>query len=856
MPKTSDMYVIKRNGKKEQIYYDKITARNMKLASDLEVDSIHLSQNVIKDIVPGMTTHEIDMLSCRTAIAQSVYEPDYEILAKRIYVNDLHKNTPNSFLEVAIKLNQNKNIKGEPMPLITDIILDFIKENIVEIEAAIDSSKDYNFNYVAMSTLNKGYLQTFENKTIERPQYTWMRVALGIHGPVDNKQNGVKKPGNIKKVIQTYNKNSTFSLIHATPTIFNACKRNANLSSCFLCSCSDSIEGWADSWRNCSYISKSAGGIGIDLTPVRENGAFIGGTGGRSGGIVPLATAFNVIARIVNQEGKRKGSFSISLQPWHPDLYDFLDIKKNTGDESCRARGLFPALYIPDLLFKRLKIKDSIWSFFSPALYPELITLYGQEWEDRYIQLEKENKFVRQKPMAEVWNHILDTLMETGNPYMLAKDNINNKSAQKNIGCVTSSNLCCEITEAHKENEIASCNLASLGLPYFVQKNSEDKYYFNFEELGEITEIACENLNNVIDRNHVPAESAIANNNDYRPIGLGVQGLSQVFSLLRMIWENEETVKFQQLIFEYMYFYSLKKSVELSKVDGKYKDFETSPYAEGILQYDMWNKVPLTMSDPDFCSKYGCKSLDWNGLKSDIKEFGLRNSLFIALMPTGNTSQILGYTESFLPVTSNSFVKKLLSGSHPVVNNHLYNDLKELGLWNKKFVDDLLTNDGSVQNLKYIPQDIRNLYKTNWEIPQKWIVKMAEARGPFVDQSMSMNIFMAHPTVASLSSLYMDAWEKGLKTLSYYLRTKVGRDQVKFSIDPEVKNIKKEEDRALTPPLEVNTLLSPIVCSPTGPHVFSFTNKTPIIQDTKSPIYDTSKIEEEEDEFPVCISCT
>lgn len=776
------MHVIKRNGKRETIYYDKISARNMKLAADLQIDSISLSQDVIRGLKSGMTTCEIDHLSCENAIARSAYEPDYATLAVRIAVNDLHKNTPSTFLECITKLNKNLNPKGQRKPLISDAILKFATEHNVRIQQEIDCERDYNFGYFGVCTLKKGYLQEHEHKTVERPQYMWMRVALGIHGPYYNKRLKKHIAGNIDKVIESYHIYSFFKLTQATPTLFHAGAEWANLSSCFVLTCEDSIEGWTESWRDCAYISKAAGGIGIDLTPVREDGAYIGGTGGQSTGIIPLVIIYNDIARAVNQDGKRKGAIALSLQPWHPDLFDFLEIRNNAGDEKRRARDVFPALWIPDLFFKRLKIEGAMWSFFSPGTYPELITLYGQEWEDRYIQLETEKKYVREPVLiSKVWEAILDSIMENGLPYMLSKDNVNKKSNQKNIGPITNTNLCTEIMEYHTGDSIASCNLASICLPSCVDR---DRKVFDFHELGRIAEIGTENLNNVIDRNYVPTEKALDNNLDYRPIGLGIQGLAEVFSALKMTWETDDALILNQLIFEYIYFHALSRSCYLASIDGPHKDFATSPAAQGILQYDMWGVIPLTTTDA-YYKKFGANKLDWENLKMMIKKQGLRNSLLIAPMPTGTTSQIMGNTESFQPRNSNIFMRKVLAGDYPMPNMDLYRDLKELGLWNKEFVDDLIEHGGSVQNIPYIPADIKARYKTIWEISQKWLVKMAAARGAFIDQSQSMNIFMARPSVARLSTLYMDAWELGLKTLSYYVHSKPAQEAVKFSLDRE-----------------------------------------------------------------------
>ncbi len=751
------MFVVKRDGSSEKIYFDKITARNMKLMADLDVDSESLSQDVIKGLQSGMTTREIDILSCENAIVKSVYEPQYAILAIRIAVNDLHKSTPSTFREC---IEMMKDILREE-------VYEFTIKNIEIIEKSIDYNRDYNLSYFGFKNLEYSYLYKINKKIIERPQYFWMRVSLGIHASLNN-------DSCLDKVLETYNRMSNLQFTHATPTLFNSGFKNGQLSSCFLLSCDDSIEGITDSWKDCSMVSKNSGGIGVDITSVRGDGSVIG-INGKSGGIIPFIKVFNEIARAIDQGGKRKGAFSMYLQPWHPDILDFLILKKNTTIEERRALDIHFALWIPDILFKRIEMfsQDSNikWSLFCPKKYPELITLHGEEFEKRYLELENEKKYERQILVEKLWKEICSSLEETGEPYMMSKDNVNRKNNQMNIGSITGSNLCAEIVEYHDSESIASCNLASIGLSSFVK---DDK--FNFEDLGKVASILCENLNRVIDVNYVPTKRAIENNRDYRPIGIGLQGLADVFIKLRLSWDSEQALRVNQVISEVIYFYALSKSCELAQRDGKYFGFDGSPASKGILQFDFSKIVPITLNDNEFIK------LDWESLKKDIIKHGLRNSLLTCCMPTGSTSQILGNIECIEPITSNIYIRNVLSGAYPMVNNYLYNDLTKLGIWNRQFVDELIRNNGDLENMN-VPQEIKDVYRNVWNIKQKRIIDMASARGNFIDQSQSMNIYLQRPTVRKLTSLYIDGWKKGLKTLSYYLRSQPAVDAVKFSIE-------------------------------------------------------------------------
>ena len=806
------MFVVKRNGKRENVYFDKITARNMKLSADLDVDTYSLSQMVIHGLQQGMTTRDIDKLSYESAIFRSIYEPDYGILASRIAWNDLHKNTPKTFNECIDKLYNNFNpaIKKKNS-LLSDDVYFFAKENIDEIEKAIDYKKDYTYNYFAFKTLEKAYLQKSlsedeyiqnkNSKIAERTQHMLMRVNLGIHGP--SKRNGKIFSGRLDKALESYKAMSEKKFVHATPTLFNSGTKRPQDSSCFILECADSLgeseyneneelievteeDSIQKCWEHCGKISKNSGGIGITLTRVRCKGSYIAGSNGRSSGIIPLIRVFNNIARYIDQAGKRKGAIALYLEPWHPDTPEFLEVKLPNGTEELRARDIHIALWIPDLFFKRLE-EDGDWSFFCPGTYPELVDLYGERFEERYIQLEKENKMCRRMKAKDLFEKVLHSLRESGEPYMLSKDHVNNKSNHQNIGTITSSNLCTEIMEYHNPRSIAVCNLASISLPAFVD---EEKKTFDFKELGRITEIITENLNLIIDKNYYPVKYCADNNFSLRPIGIGVQGLADIFAMLHLAWESEEAKILNLLIFECIYFYALKKSAELSKEFGSYDRFEGSPVSKGILQFDMWNVKPITLEND---SIFNCEKLEWEKLREEVKK-GIRNSLLISPMPTATTSQILNNTECFEPNTSNIYARKVVAGDFPLVNNYLYKDLKKLGKWTKENVDEILKNDGSVQNLD-IPQNLKNIYKTVWELPQKVILDMAADRGAFIDQSQSMNVYFKDPTPAKLASMYMYGWKKGLKTLSYYVRSQAKTDPIKFTImgisDPTQK-IKEE----------------------------------------------------------------
>ncbi len=786
------MKIKKRNGKEQSVSFDKITLRNKKLAKDLNIDTEALSQSVIKGLKDGISTREIDTLSCQSALYRSIYEPDYGILASRIAINDYHKTTHVDYRKVLDLLHNNKDYKKGLLvdnPLLEDNMYKFAKEHIRQIQDSLDYKKDYDYSFPAFCAFQESYFYKINNECVERPQHTLMRESLGIHGPSTN--NNIIHEGNIDDMLETYKLLSEKLFTHASPTIFNAASKKCQLSSCFLLECPDTMleektgESIPDCWKHCSLISKEAGGIGVDITKVRPKGSKIG-TSGKSDGIIPLSRVFNQIARYVNQSGKRKGAISLYLEFWHPDIPKFLEIRlKNTNEEE-RAKDVFPALWMNDLFFKRLK-NNQMWSFFCPATYPELITLYGEEWEKRYIELENDNKFTSQMNSSELWSKVCKSITESGLPYIASKDQVNKKSNQKNIGTITSSNLCIEVVQYHNATSIAVCNLASIALPMFVYKNNNNETCFDFEKLGKVTSVIVKNINLIIDKTYYPVSYCKDNNLLYRPMGIGVQGLADVFAMFKYAWGEEQCIILNKLIFECIYYHAVKTSAELATIHGSYSAFEGSPISKGILQYDMWKDKNGNTVKP--ISDYS-----WDDLKEQVKK-GMRNSLLIALMPTKGTSQLLDNSEGFEPYTSNIYLTKVLAGDFPIINKHLYKDLYDIGMWNKEIVDKIIKDEGSVQNLD-IPQKLKDVYKTVWEISQKIIIDMAADRGPFVCQTQSMNLHLKHPTISSLSSMFMYAHEKELKTLSYYTRSQAGVDPVDFNnigISDPTKNIKKRK---------------------------------------------------------------
>jgi ribonucleoside-diphosphate reductase alpha chain len=751
------MYVIKRDGKKESVKFDKITARIQKLCYGLShhVQPVIVAQKVIEGIYDGVTTSELDNLAAETAATMAVRHPDYALLASRIAVSNLHKNTRKSFSETMRALYNYVDEKtGRKAQLIADDVMQVIDDHADLLDSTIIYDRDFGYDYFGFKTLEKSYLLKINGKVVERPQHMIMRVAVGIH------------KNDIDSVIETYNLMSERWFTHATPTLFNAGTPKPQLSSCFLLTMkSDSIDGIYETLHQCAKISQSAGGIGLSIHHVRATGSYIRGTNGTSNGIIPMLRVFNDTARYVDQGGgKRKGSFAIYLEPWHADIFEFLDLKKNHGKEELRARDLFYALWIPDLFMKRVEAEGQ-WSLFCPNEAPGLADCYGTEFEMLYTRYEQEGKARKTIPARELWAAIIESQIETGTPYMLYKDACNEKSNQKNLGTIKSSNLCTEIVEYTAADEVAVCNLASIALPRFVINGK-----FDHQKLFEITYVVTKNLNKIIDINYYPVPEAKKSNLRHRPIGIGVQGLADAFILLRLPFDSEEARILNREIFETIYYAALTASKDLAKKDGCYETFQGSPASQGILQFDMWNVTP---SD----------RWEWDILKEEIKKYGLRNSLLVAPMPTASTSQILGNNECFEPYTSNIYTRRVLSGEFVVVNKHLLKDLVEAGLWNDKIKNKLIAANGSIQNIDEIPDDLKALYKTVWEIKQRVIIDMAADRGAFIDQSQSLNLFISDPNYAKLSSMHFYAWKKGLKTGMYYLRTKAATDAIKFTVE-------------------------------------------------------------------------
>lgn len=754
--------------------FDKITARINKLSYGLDtnfVDPIKISKKVIEGVYDGVTTTELDNLAAETAASMTPVHPDYAILASRIAVSNLHKNTDKHFSVIMDRLFNYVNPKtGEKAPLIADDVYEVIVDNAELLDSTIIYDRDYNFDYFGFKTLERSYLLKLDGKVAERPQHMYMRVAIGIH------------KGDIENVIKTYNRLSEGWFTHATPTLFNAGTPNPQMSSCFLLTTKDdSIEGIFDTLRQCAKISQTAGGIGLSIHNIRATGSYIRGTNGASNGIVPMLRVFNDTARYVDQGGgKRKGSFAIYLEPWHADIFDFLDLKKNHGKEELRARDLFYALWIPDLFMKRVK-EDGEWSLFCPNEAKGLADCYGEVFEDLYHTYEEAGRARKTIKARELWNKILESQIETGTPYMLYKDAANSKSNQKNLGTIKSSNLCTEIIEYTAPDEVAVCNLASMALPKYIINGK-----FDHDALFDATYEVTINLNRIIDGNYYPVEEARNSNMRHRPIGLGVQGLADTFIMLRMPFDSPEAAKLNAEIFETIYHAALVASKDLAKAEGHYESYPGSPISQGIFQFDMWGVTPSSR-------------WNWDVLREEIKQYGVRNSLLLAPMPTASTAQILGNNECFEPYTSNIYTRRVLSGEFVIVNKHLMHDLVDLGLWNDSMKQKIIMSNGSIQNIDEIPQDIKEIYKTVWEIKQKVIIDMAADRGAFIDQSQSLNLFMENPNFGKLTSMHFYAWEKGLKTGMYYLRTKAATDAIKFTVvkeNPQVMDVTTAENAA------------------------------------------------------------
>lgn len=769
------MYVVKRSGKKESVQFDKITARIRKLSYGLSplVNPAKVAMRVIDGLYDGVETTKLDDLAAETAATLTVQHPDYAILAARIAVSNLHKNTDKVFSQVVSQLYGYVNPRtGKKAPMIADDVYEIIMSNETRIDSEIIYDRDFNYDYFGFKTLERSYLLKIDGRVAERPQHMLMRVAIGIH------------KGDIAAAIETYNLMSKKFFIHATPTLFNAGTPKPQMSSCFLLSMqADSIDGIYDTLKQCAKISQSAGGIGLSIHNIRATGSYIRGTNGTSNGIVPMLRVYNDTARYVDQGGgKRKGSFAIYLEPWHADVFSFLDLKKNHGKEELRARDLFYALWIPDLFMKRVEA-DGDWTLMDPNECPGLYDAYGETFEARYTGYEKAGKGRKTVKARVLWEKILESQIETGTPYMLYKDACNRKSNQKNLGVIRASNLCTEILEYTDKDEVAVCNLASLSLPAFTDVENQR---FDHQKLYEITKVATRNLNRVIDHNFYPVPEAERSNMRHRPIGLGVQGLADTFIALRMPFTSDAAKKLNRDIFETLYFAALEASMELAKADSPYETFKGSPLSEGRFQFNLWN-----LGDGDLSGRW-----DWEALRKQVVKNGVRNSLLVAPMPTASTSQILGNNECFEPYTSNIYTRGTLSGTFIVVNKHLLADLVDLGLWNDELKEALMRANGSVQNIDAIPEKLKALYRTVWEMRMKDIIDMARQRAYFIDQSQSLNLFMENANFAKLTSMHFYAWKSGLKTGMYYLRTKAAVDAVKFTLD----NSKEKIERRPTQP--------------------------------------------------------
>ncbi|PWW80079.1 hypothetical protein C7212DRAFT_349571 [Tuber magnatum] len=754
------MYVVKRDNRKERVQFDKITARVSRLCYGLDsehVDAATITQKVISGVYQGVTTVELDNLAAETAAYMTVTHPDYAILAARIAVSNLHKQTKKQFSQVISDLYHYVNPKnGRPASMISTETYETVMRHASELDSAIIYDKDFNYNYFGFKTLERSYLLRINGKVAERPQHMLMRVAVGIHGE------------DVDKVIETYNLTSSKHFTHASPTLFNAGTPSPQLSSCFLVSMKgDSIDGIYDTLKTCAMISKTAGGIGLNIHCIRATGSYIAGTNGSSNGIVPMLRVFNHTARYVDQGGnKRPGAFAIYMEPWHADIFDFIDLRKNHGKEEVRARDLFYALWVPDLFMKRVEA-NAEWSLFCPNEAPGLADVWGEEFEALYNKYENTKDLARKTIKAQkLWYHILEAQTETGNPFMLYKDACNRKSNQRNLGTIRSSNLCTEIVEYSAPDEVAVCNLASLALPTYVDLQRGE---YDFAKLHEVTKVVIKNLNKIIDVNFYPVPEARKSNTRHRPVGVGVQGLADAFLALRMPFESPQAKQLNIQIFETIYHAAVEASTELAAIQGPYSTYEGSPASQGQLQYDLWSVTPTEL-------------WDWDELKEKVKKHGLRNSLLVAPMPTASTSQILGFNECFEPYTSNIYSRRVLAGEFQIVNPWLLKDLVDMGLWSDNMKNRIISANGSIQNIPNIPDDIKALYKTVWEISQRRIIEVC---GAFIDQSQSLNIHIQNPTMGKLTSMHFYGWRLGLKTGMYYLRTQAAAAAIQFTVDQE-----------------------------------------------------------------------
>lgn len=764
------MLVIKRDGRRESVKFDKITARIEKLCEGLNQDyvkPVEIAKKVIDGLYDGVTTIELDNLAAEIAASMTTRHPDFAKLAARIAISNLHKVTSESFSNTMKRLYTYVNpVTNENAALLSTEVYGIVKNNAKRLDEAVNYSRDYYYDYFGYKTLEKSYLLKLDGRIVERPQHMLMRVAVGIHGE------------NIDAAIETYDLMSEKWFTHATPTLFNAGTPKPQLSSCFLLTMQDdSIDGIYDTLKQCAKISQSAGGIGLSIHNVRATGAYIKGTNGTSNGIVPMLRNFDMTARYVDQGGgKRKGSFAIYLEPWHADIFEFLELKKNHGKEELRARDLFYAMWIPDLFMKRVE-ENGDWSLFSPDEAPGLYEAYGDDFEKLFEKYEADGKARKTIKAQDLWFEILESQIETGTPYILYKDHANRKSNQKNLGTIRSSNLCTEIMEYTSKDEVAVCNLASIALPKYIKADGT----FDHQKLYEITKVVTRNLNRVIDINYYPVPEARNSNMRHRPIGIGVQGLADTFAIMKLPFESDAAKKLNTDIFETIYYAAMETSMELAIKEGPYETFKGSPVSKGIFQFDMWGVTPNS------------GNWDWYSLKQKVRKHGVRNSLLLAPMPTASTSQILGNNECFEPFTSNLYVRRVLSGEFIVANKYLMQDLIAIGLWDDRMMNKIKAENGSIQNIPEIPQHIRELYKTVWEISQKTIIDMSADRGAFICQSQSLNIHLIDANFGKMTSMHFYAWKKGLKTGMYYLRTKAATDAIKFTVSKEEESVPKKQ---------------------------------------------------------------
>jgi ribonucleoside-diphosphate reductase alpha subunit len=787
-----DMRVIKRNGEHEVIAFDKILARIRNVGQQAGIAAVNytaLAIKVIDQLYDGIPTAKIDELTAEQCATMATQHPDYGTLAGYIIVSNHHKTTPSTFYEAMRELHEFTDVRGQPSPLISHEFWSVVCNNRDELEAMIDASRDFLIDYFGFKTLERAYLMRTNGKTVERPQYMWLRVSVGIHG------------SDLCKVRATYDLMSQKYFTHATPTLFNAGTLNPQLSSCYLIAMeSDSIEGIFNTLKECANISKHAGGIGVHIHNIRASGSHIRGTNGVSNGLVPMLRVFNNTARYIDQGGKRNGTIAVYLEPWHADIVHFLEMKMNHGDEDAKGRDLFYALWVPDLFMTRVKANEE-WSLFCPDECPGLSDVYGDEFDALYARYEAEGRHRSKVKARDLWFRILDSQMETGTPYLCYKDAVNKKTNQKNLGIIRSSNLCSEIMEYSDDKETAVCNLASIALNRFIVggdkrpphpqpqeggvRGTAGSPVFDFDKLHEVTRIVTENLNRVIDVNYYPTPKTRVSNMAHRPIGIGIQGLADTFMMLDLAFSSDEARTLNRRIFETMYHAALTASCDLAEQHGPYSTFAGSPASQGILQYDMWGVEPEL-------NRY-----DWSALKARIVKHGLRNSLLLAPMPTASTSQILGNTECFEPISSNIYTRRTLAGEFILVNRHLIADLQAAGLWNEGVKNNIVANKGSVQHIGGLSEHLKRKYCTVWEIPMKHVIDMAADRGAFICQSQSMNLWMEDPNYAALTSMHFYAWTKGLKTGMYYLRRKARHQPQQFTIEPESKKGETGQDEQI-----------------------------------------------------------